>query len=117
MTPRGAKREAWRLVVTSYACHICGAPPGRHCVSETGHPKGEPHADRARLAAARGWAFADAPARCYRCHRPLPGENPDPGRCARCRRQEDGPNWRVHATRDHPGPDGSYDVPIFGEDP
>lgn len=115
MSPRGAKKAAWRLVLNSYACHTCGAAPGRHCVTDYGHPKAEPHADRTRQAAARGWAFADAPARCYRCHRPLPGEDPPAGRCDRCRRLEDGPK-KTHATADHPGPDGSYDVPLFGEE-
>lgn len=109
---RGKKLE-WQLVVNSYPCVKCGVPPGRSCRSDLGHVKTEPHADRSASAAARGWAFADAPARCVKCHGKLPGENPDPGRCPRCVLREDGP-LPTHATRDHPGPDGSWDVPLFG---
>lgn len=119
MTPtererRRRNRLEWQLVVNSYPCHKCGVPPGRSCRTDMGHVKPEPHAERSQTAAARGWAFADAPARCYRCHRPLPGADPPPGRCARCRRLEDG-KPPTHATKDNPGPDGSYDVPIWGE--
>lgn len=110
---RSRRVQVWRLVVNSYPCPECHAAPGRACVTVRNVPKPEPHADRSRAAAARGWAYADAPARCYRCHRPLEGQNPPPGRCARCIRQEDGPK-KTHATRDDPGPDGSYDVPLFG---
>jgi hypothetical protein len=107
-------RAAWQLVLTTYRCHECGARVGHGCRTGAGRPT-EPHADRARQAAARGWAAADCPPRCYRCLRPLPGPSPAPGRCARCVRREDGPP-PTHATKDHPGPDGSYDVPIW-EDP
>jgi hypothetical protein len=105
-------RLRWQLVVNSYPCPACGAGPGHGCRTPD-RPKPEPHAERARLAHYRGWASSDEPARCFRCNRPLPGEDPAPGRCARCIR-EDGP--RLHATADDPGPDGSYDVPLFGED-
>lgn len=108
------KAVVWKLVVNSYPCRVCSAPAGRACKTERGRAT-EPHAERARAAAIRGWAFADAPARCYRCHRPLPGEDPTPGRCERCRKREDGP-LPTHATRDHPGPDGSYDAPLFGDE-
>lgn len=109
------KAAVWRLVVNSYPCPECHAVPGRACLTVRGVPKPEPHADRAREAAARGWAFADAPARCYRCHRLLAGRDPAPGRCDRCRRLEDG-RRPTHATQDNPGPDGSYDVPLFGNE-
>lgn len=111
--PRGSKRLRWQLVVTSYPCPVCGAGPGHGCRSPA-HSKGEPHAERGRLAHMRGWASAEEPARCVRCNRPLPGEDPAPGRCRRCIRLEDAP--RLTATADNPGPDGSYDVPLFGED-
>ena len=117
-TDRRRRRAAvWRLVVNSYPCPVCLVPPGRGCRTESGRPKVEPHADRARVAARRGWAFADAPARCYRCHRPLEGTNPPPGRCPRCRREDDRARKTTHATADNPGPDGSYDVPLFGDEP
>ena len=105
----------WRLVVNSYPCKRCGAAPGRACRTDFNHAKPEPHADRSDAAAARGWAYADAPARCRRCHGPLPGDDPEPGRCARCIRQEDGP-LPTHATKDNPGPDGSYDAPIWEDE-
>lgn len=120
MTPterarKGRRAAVWRLVVNSYPCPECHVPPGRACLTVHNRPKPEPHADRARAAAARGWAYAEAAARCYRCHAPLPGDNPDPGRCARCRKEMEGPPI-THATADHPGPDGSYDVPLFGDE-
>jgi hypothetical protein len=112
VTPR-RKSPEWRIVINSYPCAICGAPPGRHCVTDTGRNKGEPHADRARHAALRGWAMAEDTARCYRCHGPLPEDARAPARCARCILREDGAR-PLRATADHPGPDGSYDVPLFG---
>ena len=106
----------WRMVVTSYPCTECNAAPGRACLTISGVPKPEPHAARSRAARDRGWAFADAPARCVKCNGPLPGDNPDsPQRCVRCARREDGPP-PVHNTPDNPGPDGSYDVPLWGSE-
>jgi len=124
MTPRPDERTlrgrrhrtyiTWRLVVNSYPCPVCPAGPGYACRTERGNPKPEPHATRAAVAHSRGWAFADAPARCFKCHGPLPGTNPDsPQRCPKCIRREDGPP-PVHATEDAPGPDGSFDVPLWG---
>jgi hypothetical protein len=107
------KAAVWRLVVNSYPCPECHAAPGRACVTVRNVPKPEPHADRSREARARGWAFADAPARCYRCQRPLAGLNPLAGLCGRCKHDDERPN--THATKDNPGPDGSYDVPLFEE--
>jgi len=103
---QGKKAVTWRLVVNSYPCPTCGAPPGKACV--TGHDvtKYEPHTSRSQRAAVRGWAFSDAPARCIRCHGRLEDSAQAPARCARCIRREDGPK-RTHATRDSPGPDGS----------
>ena len=116
-TLRGRRRRkyiTWRLVVNSYPCEECHVPPGRACITMTGNPKPEPHAARTAAAHARGWAFADAPARCVDCNGPLPGDNPDsPQRCRKCARIAAGPP-PVHATREHPGPDGSYDVPLWG---
>ena len=109
------KAAVWRLVVNSYPCPECQTPPGRACVTIRNRPKAEPHAGRSAEAAKRGWAFADAPARCYRCHRPLEGQAPRPGLCTRCRKQDER-NRPLHATKDNPGPDGSYDVPLFGEE-
>lgn len=116
-TERERRRRAtitWRLVVNSYPCLKCGVPPGRSCRTDMGRPT-DCHAERSQSAAARGWAFADAPARCVRCHRPLAGDNPEPGMCARCLRDARG-KAPSHATADNPGPDGSYDVPLFGEE-
>jgi len=104
-----SQRLLWRLVVNSYPCPDCRAKPGQTCVTRWNRPT-EPHAARSLEAAKRGWAMADAPARCYRCHRPLAGENPRPGLCPRCYRAEYPPT--THATKDNPGPDGSYDVPL-----
>lgn len=90
MTPterarRRRKIIMWRLVVNSYPCPECHVSPGRACVTVTGHAKPEPHAERSGAAHHRGWAFADAPARCVRCNGPLPGERPDAGQlCPRC---------------------------------
>ncbi len=113
------KAAVWRLVVNSYPCPECHVPPGRACVTVRNHPKPEPHAARSLEAAKRGWAFADADARCYRCHRPLDRRTaeipPDPGLCIRCRKQDERAR-PLHATKDRPGPDGSYDVPLFGEE-
>lgn len=111
--PRGSQKLRWQLVVNSYPCPICGAGPGRGCRTPN-RPKPEPHAARAALAHDRGWAGAEDPPRCVRCNGPLEGENPSPGRCRRCRLREDGPA-ATHATADNPGPDGSYDVPIWEE--
>lgn len=108
------RRLRWQLVVNSYPCPICDAGPGQGCRTPN-RPKPEPHAERSREAHARGWAAADEPARCVRCNGPLTGRWPQPGRCERCRLREDGPR-PTHATADNPGPDGSYDVPIW-EDP
>jgi hypothetical protein len=45
----------WRIAVEQYACETCGAPPGKPCVTTSDNPKGEPHAWRARMAAAYNW--------------------------------------------------------------
>lgn len=113
-----ARRRAitWRLVVNSYPCEECHASPGRACITIGGNARTEPHAARSAAAHDRGWAFADSPARCVRCHGKLPGLNPDfPQRCPRCVRLET--PRTDHATADNPGPDGSYDVPLFGDEP
>lgn len=110
---RNKRDIAWRIVVNSYPCPTCPAGPGQACVSESGHAKPEPHAARSARAAARGWAHADEPARCVRCHGPLPADVRAPARCLRCTLREDGPA-PMHATEDNPGPDGSYDVPLDG---
>jgi hypothetical protein len=121
MTPyrRRAKERAaiaWRVVVNSYPCPVCPAGPGYACRTERGNPKPEPHAARAARAHARGWAHADEPGRCFQCHGPLPGQNPaTPQRCAKCIRAEFGAR-PTHATKDNPGPDGSYDVTLWGEE-
>lgn len=120
MTPAERERKRrrvieWHLVVNSYPCTKCGVPPGRSCRTDMGHISGTPHAERSQIAAARGWAFADASPRCARCHKALPGDNPAPGLCPKCARAVNGPT-PTHATAEHPGPDGSYDVPLFGED-
>jgi hypothetical protein len=52
-------RLKWQRVVTQYGCPSCGAAPGRMCVSTGGRIKHEPHADRARLAAADHWVEHD----------------------------------------------------------
>jgi len=112
--PRGRNKLRWQLVVNSYPCPECGSGPGFGCRTYSNHPKPEPHAERGRLAHERGWAAADEPARCVRCNGPLEGQDPAPGRCRRCL-HADNANRRGHwhATPDNPGPDGSYDVPIW----
>lgn len=47
----------WRKVVEQYACPVCIAGPREQCVTNHGKRKNEPHADRARLAAYRGWTI------------------------------------------------------------
>lgn len=108
----GRHTITWRLVVNSYPCPSCGAPPGKACVTGNDRTKYEPHNARSQRAAVRGWAFADAPARCIRCHGRLQPGTEAPARCIRCALREDGPA-PTHATKDKPGPDGSYDVPLF----
>jgi hypothetical protein len=104
----------WKLVVNSYPCPACGVAPGQACRTTGNIRKGEPHAERSARAAIRGWAFAEKPARCVRCHGALPAGNTDwPKRCRRCVLREDGPPG-THATAEHPAPDGSYDVPLDG---
>jgi hypothetical protein len=106
------KRATWQLVVNSYPCPTCGAPDGLACRTTSNARAAQPHAERSARAAVRGWAFADKPALCVRCHGALPLGNEDwPKRCARCVLREDGPA-PTHATAEHPGPDGSYDVPL-----
>lgn len=112
---RGTRRYiAWRIIVNSYPCPVCPAGPGQACITEYGNPKQEPHAGRAARAHGRGWAAADQPARCFTCNGPLPnGPDTGPRRCPKCVRR-DAPR-APHATADNPGPDGSYDVPLWGE--
>jgi len=52
-------RQRWRIVIESYTCPTCGAGASRRCETYAGKVKTEPHADRARLAEARGWRAAD----------------------------------------------------------
>jgi hypothetical protein len=101
-------------VVNSYPCPECMAGPGQACRTAYQRPKPEPHAARAAVAHSRGWADADEPARCFKCQGPLPGVYFDatPRRCPRCSRIGP-PSGR--ATADNPGPDGSYDVPLWEE--
>lgn len=49
----------FRIVIESYPCPTCNAAPGARCETIAGKVKTEPHADRARLAEARGWIAAD----------------------------------------------------------
>ena len=67
------KTQRWQIVVQSYECPTCGAPPGHPCETTTSQPKREPHADRARLAEARDWRAADEPdgPQCIHCRQPL----------------------------------------------
>lgn len=54
---------AWRQAVQQYACPSCHAAPGGPCVTASGYVMHEPHAERARLAAADHWTthLDDAP--------------------------------------------------------
>lgn len=49
----------WRVIVTRYPCEVCQAAPGEPCYTYSGTRKYEPHAPRARLAAANGWRDPD----------------------------------------------------------
>jgi hypothetical protein len=55
------QRIRWRVVVESYPCETCGAPPGFPCVTTSGTPKGEPHAPRSRLASEHRGRASDDP--------------------------------------------------------
>ena len=109
----------WRLVVNSYTCPTCGAGAGYGCRTTGNRPAGPTgqHAARAQQARDRGWAAADEPPNCAVCHRPLPEDvhTPTPAVCVRCTRRKEGQRRQIgaHATRDAPGPDGSYDVPLW----
>lgn len=49
--PKGRTRLTWE----EYPCPVCTAGPGDPCVTWSGIPKSEPHADRARLASENNW--------------------------------------------------------------
>lgn len=56
--PREKARRAhlaWQQAVLQYPCPSCHVAPGEWCITASGRPFHEPHADRARLAAADHW--------------------------------------------------------------
>jgi hypothetical protein len=55
----GHQAAEWRLIIHSWPCPVCTAGPGEYCVTQTGHRKSEPHADRSRIAAQHLWRYAD----------------------------------------------------------
>lgn len=63
----------WRAVVTRYPCDTCQAGPGQLCTTWTGNQKNEPHASRARAAAANAWHDPDEGAYIGPGGSPLPG--------------------------------------------
>lgn len=69
---RGRSKAVWRLVFLSYPCPTCGAGPGEVCLTITGKPYAECHAERTRHAN-----------RCPRCGQITGAE--DPGAlCPKC---------------------------------
>lgn len=45
----------WRRVVQSYPCMVCGAAPGKECVTSSGRGVYVPHYLRSKAASENGW--------------------------------------------------------------
>jgi hypothetical protein len=67
------KMAPWRIVFESYPCHTCGAAPGEHCMSSSGHVRNETHVERGREAM-----------RCHRCGGRLAFDAEPGDLCGRC---------------------------------
>lgn len=60
----GVKRAVWHLVVLTYGCDTCGAPPGQPCITlglAGSERLTEVHAARSRAASGHQWGAADVP--------------------------------------------------------
>lgn len=78
------QKASWNVVLLSYPCRVCGAPPGQPCITLTGRVKRtEVHTDRSYQASDRHWVAGDIPEcapSCVHC-----GDDPPPSMvCAQC---------------------------------
>jgi hypothetical protein len=56
------KPALWHLIVLTYGCDTCGAPPGQRCITSSGRTKlTEVHAARSYAARDQRWVAGDVP--------------------------------------------------------